>query len=90
MPFVGYTASRGSLNLMAAIVAGAIGSTLGSVSVYIVAPLVNREKVTRFLEKHGKWLGITTRKIDRAGKLFDTHVRRTVFLGDSCPVFARQ
>ena len=85
MPFVGYKASQGSLDLLTAIAAGALGSTFGSTVVYAVVRHLNRDKVAHLLTKYGRWFGITERKINRAGKLFDQHARQTVFFGRFIP-----
>ncbi|MBL8159084.1 DedA family protein [Candidatus Saccharibacteria bacterium] len=85
MPFVGSAASFGHLSLPAAVVAGTIGTSAGSIAVYLLARQASQETVYRFIDTRGKWLGLTRSNIERAGRWFDRHAGMTVFFGRFIP-----
>jgi membrane protein DedA with SNARE-associated domain len=85
MPLAGYVASGGSLWLPGAIVAGAAGSSLGSIAIYGLGRLVSPERLNEIVRKYGRILGVNHRNIDKAGRLFDRYSWRAVFLSRFVP-----
>src|SRR4051812_16079498 len=71
MPLAGYDTSKGHLSLWGVIVAGTIGSVIGSLPVYLPARLLGRERGTRWIERHGKWLLLTKNDLDKAHRRFE-------------------
>jgi membrane protein DedA with SNARE-associated domain len=71
MPLAGYDASKGHLSLWGVIVAGTIGSVLGSLPLYLPARMLGREKVSAFVERHGKWLLLRKADLDKAHARFE-------------------
>ncbi|GEN35905.1 MULTISPECIES: DedA family protein [Aneurinibacillus] len=76
MPFAGFLASQGKMNLLAAIVAGSIGGTIGCVVAYVIGrkyghllegplrfvfPLHEVRRAQRWLARHGDSVGFFTR-----------------------------
>lgn len=85
MPFVGYAASFGHVSALPAIAAGTLGSTFGSVIIYTIGRVADQEAVYRFVYKYGKWLGISKKKIDKAGRWFDRNAKAAVFAAKFVP-----
>lgn len=85
MPVVGYAASMGYVFLPAAVVAGTVGTTLWAIMMYAIARRIGYKAVTAFVRRNGRFLGITTRNVDKAGRWFDRHARLTVFVGRFVP-----
>jgi len=73
MPMAGYAVSRGSLTMWGVILFGSLGGTLGALPLYYGARFLGRDRGRQWIERHGRWLFITKRQIDRAGKRFDDH-----------------
>ncbi len=85
MPLGGFLAARGDFNFWLMLLAGFIGSLIGSLPWYIVARSIGRERTTAWLTRHGRWLGLRRREIDRADRWFDRHATGAVFLARVTP-----
>jgi membrane protein DedA with SNARE-associated domain len=66
MPFAGYLAATGRLQLVWTAVAGALGCNIGSTIVYYVGAKGGRA----FAEKYGRYVFLTPRKIDKVERYF--------------------
>ena len=75
MPLAGYEARQGRLNLLAAIVAGSLGSLLGGCAWYWLGRAWGPRRVERWVERHGYWLTITPREYERARRWLSTRGR---------------
>jgi len=82
MPFAGYLVSVGSLSLLVAATAGAVGCSLGSTVAYFVAAWGGRPVV----DKWGRYLLIASDDVDRATRFFERFGSQTVFVGRLLPV----
>jgi len=71
MPWAGYAVSQGDASFVAMITAGSIGSFVGATLWYLAAKWVGRERLTRWVEKHGWWITLSKSDIDATVKWFD-------------------
>lgn len=85
MPLAGHISSNGDLSFVGSVVAGTAGSTAGSTLIYLLARIIGKEGVNRFVIRYGRWLGLTVKNTERAGRWFDNHARATVFFGRFVP-----
>ena len=85
LPFSGFAASQGSLNIVGVIIAATMGSVLGSVVLYYIALWFGWERIDRITEKYGKYLGVKQTDIDKAGDFFETYEYKFVFFGRFIP-----
>ncbi|KZM34779.1 DedA family protein [Oerskovia enterophila] len=84
LPLAGFTASRGSFNVFAAIVATTIGSLVGAIALYYVGVLVGRERTRKIIG----WLPLVKLKdVDRTEAWFHKHGSMAVFFGRMIPIF---
>ena len=58
MPAAGLAAARGDLNILLVTLAGTLGSVLGSLPLYYLGTLFNKEYLIIFTEKYGKYVFI--------------------------------
>jgi membrane protein DedA with SNARE-associated domain len=72
-----YLASTGHLSLPLVIAAAALGAVIGD----SVGYLVGRKGGRRFLERYGRYAGITPEKLAKAEGYFTRHGGKTVFFG---------
>ncbi|HXT17642.1 MAG TPA: bifunctional DedA family/phosphatase PAP2 family protein [Gemmatimonadaceae bacterium] len=70
-------AGRGTLSLAGVIIAGAIGTILGGHTGY----WIGARGGTRFVHRHGKWVGLSPKHLERTRRFFDQHGSKTVLLG---------
>ena len=85
MPLAGYTAARGDMSLLALIVVGTIGSTLGCLFWYGLARAFGRARFLRFLDRWGVWLTLSRAEAEAASDWFARHGAPAVFLGRLVP-----
>lgn len=82
MPFSGYLAWLGKLDILFVAIAGALGCLLGSIVAYFVGLKGGRP----FIDKYGKYLLISKHKMDSADKWFKKYGDKAVFISRLLPV----
>lgn len=85
MPLAGYLSNQGELSLIGAIVAGTIGSVLGALPFYGVARWFGHDRMAAFVERHGHWLALSRRDLDRADRIFKRHGDWIILFGRLVP-----
>jgi len=78
----GNTIEEGLPAYLAIVLAGTIGYTLGSIAGWAIGLYGGRP----YLERHGRWLHLDERKLDRAERWFERWEDWAVFLGRLTPV----
>jgi membrane protein DedA with SNARE-associated domain len=82
MPPAGYLAYKGDMNIIAAILCGAVGSLVGAYVNYFTARHLGRPLIL----KYGKYVWITEEKFARVESFFLRHGEISTFLGRLLPV----
>jgi membrane protein DedA with SNARE-associated domain len=85
MPLAGFTANQGKLTLIGVIIAGTIGSVLGTLPLYYVGHSIGEERLKKWADKHGKWLTVSASDIENASRWFQRHGNIAVLLGRLVP-----
>ena len=85
MPFAGYVAANGDLNGWGVLIAGALGSLLGTSAWYLVARLMGLERFTWLCNKLGRIATLGEADIDKAQHWFERHGALAVFIGRLIP-----
>jgi membrane protein DedA with SNARE-associated domain len=85
MPLAGFTVAQGKMNFWLAVLAGTIGTMLGTYAWYYLGKLVNYERLGSWIDRYGKWIGISVKEIDRVNDWFNKHGRSAVFFGRMVP-----
>jgi membrane protein DedA with SNARE-associated domain len=65
MPLTGHSASQGKLNLWLALF-GAFGILVGTLPWYGLASWLDKDQVYGWVERHGHWLTVERRELERA------------------------
>lgn len=84
LPLAGFTASRGEMNLFAAIVWTTVGSVVGAVVLYYLGVALGRDRV-RAVAARLPLMKLSD--IDKTEAWFARHGAKTVFLGRMVPIF---
>ena len=81
------TASQNSLvlALVLTMLAGTLGSVLGTLMWYYVGLWFGEERLKRFAARHGRWLTLSPGDIDKAHQWFIRHGAMAVFFGRMIP-----
>lgn len=85
MPVAGVTAARGKLELSLVILSGSAGAMLGNLFWYFAARALGYDRLKPFVRKHGKWLTVNWREVQRAHDWMDRHGVAFVLLGRLVP-----
>jgi len=85
MPFAGFLVTRGELSLAGVILAGTLGSVLGTLPVYFLSRAVGIERIRDWCEQRGRWLTLSGKDIDHAAGWFDRYGGLTVLMGRALP-----
>lgn len=85
LPFSGFVASLGSLNIYLVIIVATISAYLGSLPFYFLG-VWGQDWVNKFLNKYGKYFFINKKDVDLAYKSFDKYGNTIVFFGRLIPI----
>lgn len=85
MPLAGFSAAEGDLSLLAVILAGSLGSLAGLSFWYWIGSKIGTEGLKRFSDRHGRWLTLTRKDIEKADAWFDKHGSWAVLVGRLVP-----
>ncbi len=85
MPFAGFTAAQGRMSFVLVVLAGTLGSVLGTLGWYCVGRWLGLERIRGLAARHGRWLLLSPAGIDRAEEWFERHGTMVVFLGRLIP-----
>ncbi|MEB3306527.1 MAG: DedA family protein [Cyanobacteriota bacterium] len=85
MPLGGFYVQQGKLELVPVILAGLIGTVLGAWFWYGIGRLINEQRIERWLDRHGRWIGISAADLNRSRRWFLRHGTAVVFWGRIIP-----
>jgi membrane protein DedA with SNARE-associated domain len=80
MPLAGFFSTQGSLSLAGIVVAGTLGSVLGALPLYYAGKSLGEVRLRRWCARHGHWIGVSERDLDRSRSWFQRHGAKTVLL----------
>lgn len=85
LPFSGFVASSGALNIYMTIILASVAAYLGTLPFYFIGRW-GKQKVDLFLRKFGKYLFIKEEDLDRGYAIFAKHGNKMVFFGRLIPI----
>jgi len=85
MPLGGFFVYQQKLNFYILVFWGLLGTILGSLPWYYLGRLVNEKRLSNFLERKGKYLGISTNDLIKSKKWFEKYGVSLVFWGRLVP-----
>lgn len=85
LPAAGFAAAQGKLNLMGVVLAGALGSVVGTLPLYYLGRVVNEERLVVWADRYGRWLTLRGKDIRKADDWFDRHGPKAVLFGRMIP-----
>ena len=85
MPLGGFFVYQQKLNFYILVFCGLIGTILGSLPWYYLGRLVNEKKLSDFLDKKGKYLGISSNDLSKSKRWFEKYGVSLVFWGRLIP-----
>ncbi len=85
MPMAGYVAARGDMTLPGVIAAGTLGSLAGAWFWYALGRAIGPDRARQLAARHGRWLTLHPRDIDRGAAWFERHGAPAVLFGRMVP-----
>jgi membrane protein DedA with SNARE-associated domain len=85
MPFAGFVAARGDLNGVGVILAGSAGSLAGTLPWYWIGRRIGRERLARWVGRHGRWFTMSPEDLERAEAWLQRHGGLAVMMGRLVP-----
>ena len=85
MPLGGFFVYQQKLNFFILVFWGLLGTILGSLPWYYLGRLVNEKKLSNFLDKKGKYLGISSNDLAKSKRWFEKYGISLVFWGRLVP-----
>ncbi len=85
MPLGGFFVYQQKLNFYILVFWGLFGTILGALPWYYLGRLVNQKRLSNFLDKKGKYLGISSKDLIKSKKWFDKYGVSLVFWGRLVP-----
>jgi membrane protein DedA with SNARE-associated domain len=85
MPVAGVTAAKGELELSLVILSGTAGAMLGNIFWYLAARALGVERLRPFIQRHGRWVTLNWREVQRAHRWMEKHGSAFVLLGRLLP-----
>ena len=85
MPLGGFLVYQQKLNFYIIVFWGLLGTILGSLPWYYLGRLVNEKRLSNFLDKNGKYLGISSDDLIKSKKWFERYGVSLVFWGRLVP-----
>lgn len=85
MPVAGMAAARGQMGFAGVVASGTAGAMLGNILWYLAARALGVERLRPFIARHGRWLTINWRDVERADRWFVAHGAAFVFIGRLVP-----
>ena len=85
MPLGGFFVYQQKLNFYILVLWGVLGTIAGSIPWYYLGKLVNEKRISNFLDKRGKYIGITSNDLIKSKRWFDKYGVSLVFWGRLVP-----
>lgn len=85
VPLAGFMVSKGELSFVGVVIAGTLGSVLGSLPFYYVGRMIKEERQRKLIMKYGRWLTVSEDDLSRAKSWFEKYGGWTVFFGRLIP-----
>ena len=85
MPLGGFYVQQGQLQFIPVVLAGLIGTVLGALPWYGIGRLINEQRIEQWLDRHGRWIGISSEELARSRRWFSRYGTALVFWGRLVP-----
>ena len=85
MPLAGFYVGQGQLNFLGVVLAGLLGTVVGALPWYGIGRLVNEQRLKHWVERHGRWVGVSVQELDQSRTWFQRHGAAVVFWGRLIP-----
>ena len=86
IPFAGFVAARGDLNIFGVLAATTLGALVGTLPWYFAGRFFGLHRVRELADRYGRWLTLNAEEIDLATRIFHRFGPWMVLLGRLLPI----
>lgn len=86
LPFAGFLAANGEMNVFIVGIVGATSSYLGTLPFYFIGKIGNKAKIKRLTDKYGRYIFISNEDVQKAFSLFERFGTPLVSFGRLIPI----
>ncbi len=87
MTVAGVSVARGNMAFGGVVASGTLGAMLGNYLWFLVAMKFGSDRLRRFADRHGRWLTLSWKEIERGDALFKKHGSIIVLIARMLPTF---
>ena len=85
MPLAGFTVTQGKMNFILVIIAGTIGSVVGTMPWYFLGKSWGLKRTMNIADRYGKWLTLSGKDVARANDWFNRRGNTAIAFGRLIP-----
>ena len=85
MPLAGFTVNRGEMNFVLVVVAGTIGSIIGTMPWYFLGKSWGLKRTIEIVDRYGKWLALSGKDVEKANNWFNRRGNTAIAFGRLIP-----
>ena len=85
MPLAGFTVTQGEMNFILVIIAGTIGSVIGTMPWYFLGKSWGLKRTMKIADRYGKWLTLSGKDVARANDWFNRRGNTAIGFGRLVP-----
>lgn len=78
MPLAGYMTVEKKFTFFGVVLSGTLGSLAGNLPLYYLGSRLGKDKLKRFIGKHGRWFALSPLDIEKADQWFSRHGHKAV------------
>lgn len=86
MPLAGFLVSQGEFNVWLVMLSGTLGSLVGALILYWLGAWADEAILRSWVRRHGKWIQVNEKDIDRVEEWFGKHGQSVIFFGRMIPI----
>ncbi len=86
LPLAGFMVAQGQLNFVYAVLAGVLGSMMGSLPWYWAGRCLGEARLIQWTQRHRQWVKLSPADVQRAKQWFDQSGKKAVLLSQFIPI----
>lgn len=86
LTFAGFMTTQSNLSIVIVCILAVVGAVLGALVLYGIGAWIGEERIYRLIHKHGKYIGIKTKDLDKTITWLNKYGNWAIFIGRFIPI----
>lgn len=86
LTFAGFMTTQSNLSIVVVCILAVVGAVLGALVLYGIGAWIGEERIYRLIHKHGKYIGIKTKDLDKTITWLNKYGNWAIFIGRFIPI----